>query len=128
MRGIEWIIEAEGCSPAKLQDVATLRELFEAMICDLELHPVGEMIWHKFPSPGGVTAVWLLSESHLACHTFPEFGSVCLNLFCCQPRREWNYQEQLRHRLGAESVHVRCLERPYGTPVLSGVTSEATDL
>jgi S-adenosylmethionine decarboxylase len=33
-----------------------------------------------------VTGVWLLSESHLAIHSFPEFRSACLNLFCCRER------------------------------------------
>lgn len=33
---------------------------------------------HHF-SPQGYTALWLLTESHFAVHTFPEFGKHILN-------------------------------------------------
>ncbi len=115
--GREWIVEAHGCDPAALADPEALRALFARMIEELGLHPVTEPLWHKFPGPGGITGLCLLAESHLACHTFPEHGSLCLNLFCCTPRPEWDYAERLRELVGAESVDVRSLERPYAAPV-----------
>ena len=80
------------------------------------LHPVAEPQWHQFPGAGGVTGLCLLAESHLACHTFPEFGSICLNVFCCRPRPEWAFEAYLRDKLGASAVRVRRLERPYHHP------------
>jgi S-adenosylmethionine decarboxylase len=56
----------------------------------------------------------LLAESHLTVHTFPEHGSLCLNLFCCTPRTEWPFAERLGELLGAERVTVRHVERAYG--------------
>ena len=61
----------------------------------------------------GVTGVCLLGESHIACHTFPEHGSLCLNLFCCRPRAEWDFAGHLKRAFGATTVRVRRLERPY---------------
>lgn len=113
MNGREWLVEAHGCNPAALADVATLRGLFERMIDDLRLHPVAPAQWHVFPGPGGVTGLCMLAESHLACHTFPEHGSVCLNLFCCRPRPEWDWDANLRDLLGADEVVVRSVERAY---------------
>lgn len=118
MNGREWLVEAHGCSPAALASPDTLRALFDRMVRDLGLHPVAETLWHVFPGPGGITGLCLLAESHLAVHTFPEHGSLCLNLFCCKPRPEWDYARHLREIVGADSVEVRTLERPYaGQPV-----------
>lgn len=115
MHGIEWIVEAQGCRAEALRDAAALKELFTSIIEDLDLHPVGETRWHSFPGSAGVTGLCLLSESHLAIHTFPEHQSLCLNLFCCRPRREWAFEVELRTRFGAEHVNVRSIVRPYGS-------------
>lgn len=114
--GCEWVIEALGCEIERLKDVSQLREVFNDLIDALALHPVAEPQWHQFPGAGGVTGLCLLAESHLACHTFPEFGSICLNVFCCRPRPEWAFEAYLRAKLGASAVRVRRLERPYHTP------------
>jgi S-adenosylmethionine decarboxylase len=101
MNGIEWIVEAHGCVPEALCSLPGLQLLFERIIQDLKLQVVGETHWHQFPGTGGITGLCLLAESHLACHTFPEYGSLCLNLFCCAPRTEWNFEGALRATLGA---------------------------
>jgi S-adenosylmethionine decarboxylase len=111
--GCEWVVEAHGCDPEALSEVATLQALFAQIVEDLDLHPIAEANWHKFAEPGGVTAVTMLRESHLACHTFPEYRTICLNLFCCRPRAEWDFEAHLKRHLGAATVHVRRIERPY---------------
>lgn len=37
---------------------------------------------HNF-QPFGYTALWLLTESHFAVHTFPEFGKTYIELSSC---------------------------------------------
>jgi S-adenosylmethionine decarboxylase len=113
MSGIEWVVEAFGCSSQSLRDTATLQNLFSNIIREMKLRPVGETQWHQFPGTGGITGLCLLAESHLACHTFPEHGSLCLNLFCCVPRVEWDFETVLRQLFDAGSVAVRRLQRPY---------------
>jgi S-adenosylmethionine decarboxylase len=38
--------------------------------------------FHIFP-PNGLTAVYLLSESHASIHTYPEYGACFVDLFTC---------------------------------------------
>jgi S-adenosylmethionine decarboxylase len=113
--GCEWIVEAHGCQPLRLADIEHLRALFDHLVAAMNLHPVGEAAWHQFPGTGGVTGLSLLSESHLACHTFPEYGSLCLNVFCCRERPDADFQELLKREFGAATVRVRRIERPYGS-------------
>jgi S-adenosylmethionine decarboxylase len=113
--GREWIVEGFGCDPSRLADADTLRALFDRLVGDLSLNPVGEPVWHVFPPPGGVTGLWLLAESHLACHTFPEHGSLCINLFCCTPRPDWDFESGLSDLFDADRVVVRRLARAYAS-------------
>lgn len=113
MSGIEWVVDAHGCSAEALSNPALLQQLFEQIVSGLQLRPVGPTQWHQFPNTGGLTGLCLLAESHLACHTFPEFGSLCLNLFCCVPRQPWNFEATLAAMFGATSVTVRTMTRSY---------------
>ena len=115
--GVEWIVEAGGCDPAALRDVRALEAMFDAILDAARLTPVAPAVWHRFPHPGGVTGLQVLAESHLACHTFPEHASLCLNVFCCVARQEWDADRILRDAVGAQEVRVRRIERRYGVLV-----------
>ena len=114
--GAEWMVDAEGCSPELLRDLQALRALCERIITDLDLHVVGEAQWHQFPPPSGVTGLFLLTESHLTCHTYPESGIATFNLYCCNTRPTWPWQLHLRDLLGARNVRVRFARRGALTP------------
>jgi len=109
--GTEWLIDAEGCSANLLRDVEVVRSVCDEVVADLGLRVVGEPLWHQFPQPGGVTGLYLLTESHLACHTFPETGAVTFNLYCCRPRPEFAWEARLQSILKATRVTVRTAVR-----------------
>jgi len=111
--GIEWLVEAEGCLPESLCDAASLARVCDQIIGDLNLSVIGTPLWHTFPHPGGVTGLFLLTESHLACHTYPEYRIATFNLYCCKPRPEWSWHRKLAEMLGATSVRVRRLRRDH---------------
>ena len=113
MQGCEWIVDAKGCSPAALRSLEKLQALLGHLVEELPLHPVSEAQWHTFPGEAGVTGLCLLAESHFAIHTFPEHGSLCLNLFCCRQREDWNFERYLKDEFAAEEVCVRKLPRRY---------------
>jgi len=109
--GTEWLVDAEGCSAELLRDIDEVRVVCAEVIAELGLRVVGEPMWHQFPRPGGVTGLYLLTESHLACHTFPETGLATFNLYCCRPRPAFAWEERLRALLGASRVTVRIAAR-----------------
>ncbi len=109
--GTEWLIDASGCDEAALADLDRLREVFNRVIRDLDLNVLGEIQWHKFDHPGGVSGLALLSESHLTCHTYPEFRAATFNLYCCRERASWTWETTLKEMLGATDVKVRVFER-----------------
>ncbi|MGE0824542.1 MAG: S-adenosylmethionine decarboxylase family protein [Candidatus Binatia bacterium] len=109
--GHEWLVDAEGCLAERLRDLQTLRRLCDHIIIDLDLHVIGQGVWQQFPPPGGVTGLFLLSESHLAYHTYPEANIATFNLYCCRPRPAWAWQERLTTLLGAQKVVIRVITR-----------------
>jgi S-adenosylmethionine decarboxylase len=109
--GTEWLVDAEGCRPELLRDVRLLRRVCEQIIADLDLHVIGDAVWHQFSAPGGVTGLFLLTESHLAFHTYPESRIATFNVYCCRPRPPWAWQANLGVLLEADHVTVRSVAR-----------------
>lgn len=108
--GTEWLIEATGCEKAALRDEDLVRGILDRVIADLGLISVGS-VWHKFEGEAGVTGLIALTESHLACHTYPEHATATFNLYCCRTRPEWNWSTNLKAALNAESVSITKIER-----------------
>lgn len=109
--GTEWIVDASGCDPAALRDLGRVQALLERVLHELDLRTVGEPRWHAFEGEGGVTGMYLLAESHLTVHTYPEWGLATFNLYCCRPRDPWPWEAELGGALGASSVSVRAVPR-----------------
>ena len=113
--GTEWIVDAHGCDAERLRDAAALRRLCDGVIAGLALTVIGEPHVHRFGGPAGVTALYLLAESHLACHTYPESGVATFNLYCCRERAAVDWPTLLREALGAADVRVTTVARGGGT-------------
>ena len=109
--GIEWMVDAHGCAPERLRSLEALAALFDRIVSEAGLQAVGPAAWKVFPGEGGITGFLLLTESHLACHTFPERGFAAFNLYCCRPRPAWPWEERLREELGASRTVIRTVAR-----------------
>ena len=121
--GTEWFVDAEGCDPALLRDLEILSAVCDRIIRDLDLRVVGDSHWHKFGLEGGVTGLYLLTESHLTLHTYPEYGIATFNLYCCRSRAEWGWEEQLISCLGAERVRVSVTARGTGNSQMTAAVT-----
>lgn len=115
-QGCEWIVDAYGCEPTRLRDAERLARVCSQVVAALGLTVAAPPQWHRFPAPGGITGLILLSESHLACHTFPETGWASFNVYCCRPVADWPWEAELTHELVATSVTVTKIGRGPGTP------------
>lgn len=113
--GTEWMIDASSCNASSLVDLDRIRSICDRVVSDLGLTVVGQPMCHAFDGPGGVTALYLLSESHLACHTYPEHEFATFNLYCCRRRPPWPWRDELQRCLGAQDVVVRELFRDLRT-------------
>ena len=81
--GIHIISDLYGCDPEKLKDMERIKYVLEMIIQQSELTTITSH-FHQF-NPCGVTGFVLLSESHLAIHTWPEYGYVSVDVYSCGP-------------------------------------------
>ncbi len=65
---------------------------------------------HQF-SPHGVTATATLSESHIAIHTWPEYGYFAADLFFCGKGDPHQAMQVLQSILGAKEVAMQEIDR-----------------
>jgi len=88
MQGLHLTADLYGCAceAALLTDATALGTHCVRAVEASGLQAVAQL-FHTFPAsahgPGGVTATVLLAESHLCVHTWPETGSVTLDVYVC---------------------------------------------
>jgi S-adenosylmethionine decarboxylase len=79
--GKHFLLNLYGCSSVLLNDEQFLIDLMEnAAIASGAT--VLKTVVHKF-DPQGITAICLLSESHISIHTWPEEGKAALDVYTC---------------------------------------------
>jgi S-adenosylmethionine decarboxylase len=69
---------------------------------------------HSFPGTG-LTCVLILSESHAVLHTWPETGTVNIDIFSCSTRlKSLEAIEELRRSFGAQHITLQEIPRADG--------------
>src|SRR4051812_41781935 len=66
----------------RLVDLDLLADVLLASARRAGLTPIGPPVLHRFDG-GGLTGYLLLSESHIALHTYPEHRYLALDIFSC---------------------------------------------
>lgn len=84
--GTHCIAELYDCPPALLNDEFFVKQALREAVDEGFATLISE-VSHKF-HPQGVTALALISESHIAIHTWPEYGYVAADVFTCGDRAE----------------------------------------
>jgi S-adenosylmethionine decarboxylase len=72
----------EGCVRALLSDEKVITSTLDEIAAALEMH-VLQRLTHRF-NPEGVTAIYLIAESHIAFHSWPELSLIDLEIVSCK--------------------------------------------
>ena len=80
----------------RLQYLARGRPLLDEIVRELRLTVVAQA-GHQFP-PVGYSYAYVLSESHFTIHTYPEYQSCYIDIFCCNPNFPPDHAIQLIQR------------------------------
>ncbi|HVK21754.1 MAG TPA: adenosylmethionine decarboxylase [Actinokineospora sp.] len=110
------LAEFDGVDPLLLDDLSFLRSTLEdclrkagATVCD---------VVSKQFEPQGVTVLALLSESHASIHTYPEIGSMFVDIFTCGETADPELAAALlRDSLGALDARITTIQRGNPIPV-----------
>jgi S-adenosylmethionine decarboxylase len=92
----------------KLTDESLLKELFHTILTNTGFSILNYSS-HQFPI-NGFTAFWLLSESHLALHTFTESGWCYIELSSCNSDKSEQFKtlaENLGYPLKWEKENIQ---------------------
>lgn len=97
------LAEFYGCAFETLNDT----EIVKCYMIDAALFAgaeIRESVFHKF-SPQGVSGVVVISESHLAIHTWPELGYAAVDVFTCGEKvNPWDACKYLKEKFQAEYI------------------------
>lgn len=87
--GVHLLLDLYGVEPARLADAGLLARALTGAACAAGMTPLSEPVLHRFPAraegqaTGGVTGFLPLAESHIAFHTYPEYGYLAADIFTC---------------------------------------------
>lgn len=79
--GRHCIYELQDANPALLDDEAYVRNALEQAV-EASGATLLQLVSHKF-EPQGVTAIALLSESHISFHSWPQYGYASVDCYTC---------------------------------------------
>ncbi|MEA1961043.1 MAG: adenosylmethionine decarboxylase [Bacillota bacterium] len=104
------LAEVYGCRFEVLNDIKKVEDIMVNAALEAGAE-VRELVFHKF-SPQGVSGVVVISESHLAIHTWPELGYAAVDVFTCgESVNPWDACNYLADMFGADYVNASEVKR-----------------
>ncbi|MGR6836273.1 adenosylmethionine decarboxylase [Syntrophomonas erecta] len=104
------LAEIYGCRFEVLNDIKKVEDIMINAALEAGAE-VREFVFHKF-SPQGVSGVVVISESHLAIHTWPELGYAAVDVFTCGEKvNPWDACNYLAEMFGAKCINATEVKR-----------------
>ncbi|MBD3307947.1 S-adenosylmethionine decarboxylase proenzyme [candidate division KSB3 bacterium] len=108
--GTALTVELYNCNPYLLNDVQRVEHLLTEAALAAKATIV-ETVFHRF-SPQGVSGVVVIAESHLAIHTWPEYGYAAIDIFTCGDTIDpWVACHHLKTTFQADHYEAREIQR-----------------
>jgi len=105
------LVEYFGCNRKILNNLDSIKRYMDEAAIQSGATIV-DNVFHLF-NPHGVSGVVVIAESHLAIHTWPEYGYAAVDLFTCGETVDpWKAFEFLKEKLG--SNHSTTMEMKRG--------------
>jgi S-adenosylmethionine decarboxylase proenzyme len=102
-----------GCAALPLLTTSEVADLFVSALVRAG-GTIVNMVSHAFPQLG-LTCVLVLAESHAVLHTWPETGTINIDIFSCTPRlKSVEAIHALGRSLGARHVSIQEIARADG--------------
>jgi S-adenosylmethionine decarboxylase len=106
-------VDLHGCAGMSALAPEMVSATFAAALESAGATVVGKLS-HDFPG-AGLTCVLILAESHAVLHTWPETGTVNIDIFSCSTRlKSLSAIEALSRSFGAETTTVQEVPRANG--------------
>ena len=106
------LAEMYGCPFEVLNDIKKVESIMINAALEAGAE-VREFVFHKF-SPQGVSGVVVISESHLAIHTWPELGYAAIDVFTCGEKvNPWDACNYLAELFEADYVNASELSEEF---------------
>lgn len=107
-----------GCDTRLIADEKYVRKLVREAVDIANMHLVELKSWRFFSKKGGISVIALVTESHVAVHTWPSYKYAAVDVYTCghesQPDKAFEYivkglapREYTKHFADRSSVTVR---------------------
>jgi S-adenosylmethionine decarboxylase len=94
----------------KLESMPEMYELFDTICKKYDFNILGKM-GHHF-EPQGLSLIYMLSESHISVHTFPENNHLAMDIYTCR-----NYKDNTVY-MNIYKYLVEWFDCDEGTPII----------
>ncbi|NMB92024.1 MAG: adenosylmethionine decarboxylase [Parcubacteria group bacterium] len=117
--GKHLLVEVITKNPKELTNKKLIKKVFEQIVKAVKITPVLQPVIYQFPNKpnmpknikGGLTAFYIIAESHLAIHTWPENNYFAFDLFSCKNFSEKVVIQIIKNNFSIKKLFVQSLER-----------------
>lgn len=105
------IVDLYRCQNPYIDNEDYIRDIIHK-VCENIRAGIVQECYHKF-MPIGISAVAIITTSHISIHTWPEYGYVAVDIFSCQEEIPEKIYHFLAELLEAEEVETRIIKRAF---------------